>query len=114
MFMERTNMNPEHDNIGYAHDHLGAIEQGMPVFDSDNHEIGTVSDIEFASNEQNGNKDKLKSLAQDVRDHLLKAGYIIVQNDQGAAWYAAGDQINYVNEGVVQLSDAASALPKIQ
>lgn len=105
-------MNAPHDNIGYAHDHLGAVEKGMPVFDSDNHEIGVVSDIEFASTEANGNGQKLDGVAE--RDHLLKAGYLKVQNEQGEAWYVAGDQINYVNEGVVQLTVTATALAKIQ
>lgn len=107
-------MNAPHDNIGYAHDHLGAVEKGMPVFDSDNHEIGVVSDIEFASTEANGSGQKLDGTAEKVRDHLLKTGYLKVQNEQGEAWYVAGDQINYVNEGVVQLTVTATALAKIQ
>lgn len=103
-------MNSQHDHIGYAHDHLGAIEKGMPVYDSDNQEIGVVAAIEFASNEESANGSRLEGLTQELRDQLLKAGYIKVQNEQGEAWYATGDQINYVNEGVVQLSVMAAAL----
>jgi hypothetical protein len=106
-------MNPEQDNIGYAHDHLGAIEQGMPVFDSDNKDIGVVDAIEFAANEDSERGQKLDGLADNLRDQLLKAGYIKVQDEHGSAWYASGDQINYVNEGVVQLNVAGSALTKI-
>jgi hypothetical protein len=106
-------MNPEQDNIGYAHDHLGAIEKGMPVFDSSNDEIGVVAGIEFAATEDSERGQKLEGVADNLRNHLLKAGYIKVQNEQGEAWYASGQQINYVNEGVVQLSVPASALTKI-
>ena len=104
-------MNSQNENIGYAHDHLGAIEKGMPVFDSNNDEIGVVAAIEFASNEQSANGDKLEGVAE--RDQLLKAGYIKIHNEQSEAWYASGNQINYVNEGVVQLNVPESALAKI-
>jgi hypothetical protein len=106
-------MNPEHENVGYAHDHLGAIEKGMPVFDSNNDEIGVVAAIEFAATEESANGNKLEGLGDSVRDQLLKAGYIKIQNEQGEAWYASGQQINYVNEGVVQLNVPETALVKI-
>jgi sporulation protein YlmC with PRC-barrel domain len=106
-------MNPQKDNIGYSHDHLGAIQMGMPVFDTNNDEIGAVTDIEFASNEDSANGGKLEGIASHMRDQLLKSGYIKIQNEQGEAWYAAGNQINYVNEGVVQLNVPETALVKI-
>jgi hypothetical protein len=106
-------MNPEQDNIGYAHDHLGAIEKGMPVFDSNNDEIGVVAAIEFAATEESEHGEKLEGLAENMRDQLLKAGYIKIQNEQSEAWYASGQQINYVNESVVQLNVPENTLAKI-
>lgn len=106
-------MNSQNENIGYAHNHLGAIVMGMPVFDSNNDEIGAVAMIEFASTEESENGNKLEGVADHLRDQLLEAGYIKIQNEQGEAWYADGNQINYVNEGVVQLNVPETGLEKI-
>lgn len=107
----------DHD-IGYAHDHLAAIEQGMPVFDNDNHQVGHVNFIQFAHDTLEEDmvveQGYLQKAPDSIRTQLMRAGFIKVGNDnEGVTYCALGSQIRFVNEGVVQLNVPTSELLKL-
>lgn len=101
-------MSEPRSTLGYSHDHLAAIERGMPVCDNQNEQIGTVASVGFPSD-----ADDMDFQGAPVTLHarLRRSGFIkVLAEGDHAAYFATGDQIRYVNEGVVQLGVSRSAL----
>jgi hypothetical protein len=73
-----------------------------------------VDVIEFTPDETTAKQTHLADVSAEKRAELLRSGYIHVRDEaQDTAYFATGDQINYVNEGVVQLKVTVDALTRV-
>jgi hypothetical protein len=96
-----------------AKEKLSWIHEGMPVFDKDGNELGTVNDVHYASFSSDllSNSLEFFRLLFEQQTQLIKNGYF--QVDCGVMdhdCFVTPDQIATVNDRGVKLSVAESLL----